>query len=308
MVNPKIFENKKDIVCIYHNSDYDGIGSAEIVRYYFSNYAKNSSNIKFIGLNYGIEIPYKTLKNKIIICCDFTPDNFKIIIKDSYHTIWIDHHISSIELMKDFKADNFENITNIDYAACLGVWKYFISEDKIPRAIELLSKFDSHTFTKAEEDDCINFQYGMKALGKQSELDGDIWCDLFNNAYSKNANVILNILDQGEIVNRFMTEHYDIAVCNRTARTTILNVPELNKTYKVLFLNMPYGFSDSFKAFYNKKEHDILMSGYLASNNKWAYSFYCPADKNIDVSKIAKTFGGGGHKGAAGCICDKLIV
>lgn len=308
MINPKIFENNKEIVCCYHNADLDGICSAEIVRYYFLNYAKNSSTVKFIGLNHGDNIPYETLKNKIIICCDFMPENFKTIIKDSYHTIWIDHHISAINDMKDFNADNFENITNIDYAACLGVWKYFISEKDIPEAVQLLSKFDAHTFTKAEEEDCINFQYGMKALGEDSELDGDIWRDLFNNAYSKNAKVIHNILDQGEIVNRFMTEHYDIAVGNRTARTTILKIPELNKTFKVLFLNMPYGFSDAFKSFYNKKEHDILMSGYLNSNNKWAYSFYCPADKNIDVSMIAKTFGGGGHKGAAGCICDKLIV
>ena len=39
-------------------------------------------------------------------------------------------------------------------------------------------------------------------------------------------------------------------------------------------------------------------------NGTWKYSMY---SKTVDVSNIAKKYGGGGHKGAAGFNMDKLI-
>jgi nanoRNase/pAp phosphatase (c-di-AMP/oligoRNAs hydrolase) len=45
------------------------------------------------------------------------------------------------------------------------------------------------------------------------------------------------------------------------------------------------------------------MPFYFAKN-KWVVSLY--TTKDIDVSEIAKKYGGGGHKQAAGFTCDKL--
>lgn len=39
-------------------------------------------------------------------------------------------------------------------------------------------------------------------------------------------------------------------------------------------------------------------------NGTWTYSMY---SKIVDVSNIAKKYGGGGHRGAAGFNLDKLI-
>lgn len=39
-------------------------------------------------------------------------------------------------------------------------------------------------------------------------------------------------------------------------------------------------------------------------NGTWTYSMY---SKTVDVSNIAKKYGGGGHRGAAGFNTDKLI-
>jgi nanoRNase/pAp phosphatase (c-di-AMP/oligoRNAs hydrolase) len=42
---------------------------------------------------------------------------------------------------------------------------------------------------------------------------------------------------------------------------------------------------------------------YVHDGEKFTVSLY---STTVDVSKIAKKFGGGGHKGAAGFTCDKL--
>ena len=308
MLDNKIFKDK-EIVCIYHDADYDGWASAEIVRKYFSGYnnikdLNTNVDVKFIGMNYGIKIDYKELENKVIICCDYTPENFRDIIKKSAYTIWIDHHKSSALDMKDFNPDNLEKVLSLEYSACMGVWKYFFANEKIPQTVELLSKFDTFTFTPAEKNDCLCFQYGLDSLGKSSKIEGASWDDIFESKQS----FIDDILIKGQLILDYRTGHFDVQVANRAGRTTILEVLKLNKTYRVAYLNSPYCFSECFKPFYDASKHDILITGYQNKDGRWAYSFYCPADKDIDVSLIAKEFGGGGHKGASGCTSDKQIV
>lgn len=307
MLNNKIFKDSS-IVCIYHSEDFDGICSAEIVRKYFSDFFNNSELglilLKFIGATYGTNIDEKSLVGKVIICCDYTPENFKNIIKNSKYTIWIDHHKSSMLSMKDFISDNFEKVLSTDYSACEGVWRYFYSNKEVPVAVEYLSMFDNFSFTEDEKDECMCFQYGMKAHGKMAEIDGSTWNDVFES----DQQFITDVLVLGENIKKYQEEHYDKKVTERTSRTTELMISSSNKKYRVIFINAPYSFSEVFKSIYDKDKHDIMMTGYLSSDKMWNYSFYCPVDKDIDVSLIAKEFGGGGHKGAAGCRSKDLLV
>ena len=50
------------------------------------------------------------------------------------------------------------------------------------------------------------------------------------------------------------------------------------------------------------KIYDICIS-YEYTGKNWIVSMY---SQKIDVGKIAQKYGGGGHKGAAGFVCDKL--
>ena len=52
-------------------------------------------------------------------------------------------------------------------------------------------------------------------------------------------------------------------------------------------------------------EYDAVIP-FFYINGKWKYSIFSNKD-NIDCSQVAKTYDGGGHKGAAGWITDKLI-
>lgn len=51
------------------------------------------------------------------------------------------------------------------------------------------------------------------------------------------------------------------------------------------------------------KKHDAVLP-FAFNGEKWTVSIY--TDKDIDVSEIAKKYNGGGHKKAAGFVCDIL--
>lgn len=306
MLDNNIFKNN-DIVCIYHSADYDGICSAEIIRKYFSEYSNliglNNINLKFVGMSYNDEVTNNDFIDKVIICCDFMPKNFRDIINNAKYTIWIDHHKSSYEDMKSFESNKFERVIDIKHSACENVWRYFYPNKDIPISVYYLSLFDAYIFSAEQKYDVFCFQYGMKSLGNETQIGCAIWPQLLND-----NSLINEILERGKIIYKYQVEHHDIAVANRSASTRKLVLPRSNKEYNVIFINSPYTFSDAFKSVYDSNKHDLLVSGYLNNYKKWSFSFYCPIDKDIDVSLIAKEFNGGGHKGAAGCISDKFIL
>ena len=57
---------------------------------------------------------------------------------------------------------------------------------------------------------------------------------------------------------------------------------------------------------FNPKEHD-LMFVYSFNGDKWSYGWYTNGHPEINVSEIAKRYGGGGHAGAAGACSKELI-
>lgn len=69
-------------------------------------------------------------------------------------------------------------------------------------------------------------------------------------------------------------------------------------------MNVGLAGSDWFNSV-DDSSYDILMPfSYNGRYKTWSYSMY---SKTVDVSVIAKKYGGGGHMGAAGFNSDKLL-
>ena len=69
--------------------------------------------------------------------------------------------------------------------------------------------------------------------------------------------------------------------------------------YKCICANMPQGYSEFYDGVRNIKDYDFMCNFFMNGKNTWNLSFYTSKD-DVDVSKIAASFGGGGHKKAAG--------
>lgn len=68
---------------------------------------------------------------------------------------------------------------------------------------------------------------------------------------------------------------------------------------KCICSNMPQGRSSFFDTLENINSYDVMINFYMNKKRRWNLSFYS-SKPDVDVSKIAARFGGGGHKGAAG--------
>jgi nanoRNase/pAp phosphatase (c-di-AMP/oligoRNAs hydrolase) len=73
------------------------------------------------------------------------------------------------------------------------------------------------------------------------------------------------------------------------------------RPYKCFAVNLGHCNSDYFKSLPEGK-YDILMP-FVFNGEQFIISLY---SKTVDVSEIAKKYGGGGHKGAAGFTCYRL--
>jgi len=296
-------------VCIYHSIDLDGWMSAAIVKHWFNTreYRKSKTfdelfknvvedTIDFIGYNYGQPIPDLSEYDKIIMC-DISFDNttmFNIVEVLNKELVWIDHHISAIK--DNIDVELVEGIRNTKFAACELTWKYFFQNETMPDIVRLLGRYDcfGHKGTE-EETKVLEFQYGARSVISNYET---AYINLLKPIENTN-----NIHGLGVAVYNYL--------CTEARQTykngfeILLVEPKDNATIgeqvkKFICINKERFNPINFGIDYHQDGYDGCACFYYA-NNKWNFSLYND-NGLVDCSVIAKQFGGGGHKGAAGFV------
>ena len=121
--------------------------------------------------------------------------------------------------------------------------------------------------------------------------DNEIWYNLLDDGTEK------KYIEEGKVIIKYR-DSFTKEYCESKGFETEF------EGYKVYAMNIGLAGSDWFKSVDNGS-YDILMPfSYNGRYNSWSYSMY---SKTVDVSNIAKKYGGGGHRGAAGFNLDKLI-
>lgn len=270
------------MLCIYHIADHDGKGSAAIVR---SRYPK----IELLGLNHDMEIPYETIEqhDKIIVCDISLPVEYMFKLSESKDFTWIDHHKSVIDEYDAYRQATgkaeIKGIRRSGTAAIELTWEYFYPKQEVPEGIHLLALQDIYDLSDPR---VMPFEYACQSMGV-NRPDDELWKKIINNeldiaeTVAKGEAILswIKIRDYRLVRGMSFTSHY--------------------KGMKCICANMPQGKS----AFYDSLPHigtfDFMVNFFMNKKNTWNLSFYTSKD-NVDVSKIAAEFGGGGHQKAAG--------
>jgi oligoribonuclease NrnB/cAMP/cGMP phosphodiesterase (DHH superfamily) len=179
-------------------------------------------------------------------------------------------------------------------------------------AVKLLSLYDSWTYQGHElEDMVLPFQMRLR----MEELDPKDWGDYEEEgdpAYwwiqrllrSDNAGTfwLKPLIEEGRLLLR-----YDEANKAKYARTyafeTTLHLFSHQvirpRAFKAIAVNLGHTNSKVFDSVYDPAKHELMVSFVRRSDKLWNVSLYSTKPE-IDCGEIAKSFGGGGHKGAAG--------
>lgn len=307
----------KKILIVSHR-DADGITSAVSYIWNFlenKNISKNIKNIyKYSDIvdydhYYDIEELFKkkkiNLKNYsqlIILDLSFSFEKmffFYNIFKENL--VWIDHHKRpdrEIEKQLSLKKIKINGIRDFKYSACVLVWKYF--NKGAPDFVKYIDDIDSWKLKiKDSKEFIVSFDDLKGAYTKKniSLILKMFSFDYFNNVKEK-------IIEKGKII----LEHQKKHVNEQLKYGKVINF----HNQKAFLINSNFSSTSFSDIFFNleekkyKKINVLIIWHKIYKTNKFKFSLRKRENIKVDLSKIAKEYGGAGHPAASGFNLESL--
>jgi oligoribonuclease NrnB/cAMP/cGMP phosphodiesterase (DHH superfamily) len=279
--------------CFYHN-DLDGRCAGAIVAKYENNYNRED----FFEVDYIMELPLdKIQKDEKVYFVDYSFKKDTIwqledILQKTDNIIWIDHHTSSLNLEKEMSwLKQIKGIRQdkVSGAGLTYMYLYNCSFDELPYHVKLVSDYDCWIYDY--DSDTTNFKLGIET--KNYDALDNIWIELFDT--KEIMSIINDVILTGMTIKKYIDMDNAQYLKNYSYESEIAG-------HRCLVVNKKSN-SWIFGDRYN--EYPLVMV-WVFDGKKYSYSIFS-SNPNIDCSKIAESYGGGGHQGAAGFSLDELL-
>jgi len=305
------------IAIIYHDADFDGKLSNEVCRYWLKNLYPDAE-IHSYGWDYGRPVPRPDgalegidgmeFYDQIYIV-DLSVDELMARPDLRDKIVWIDHHKTAIDKWDATPSDaepapNWFKGMRIDgVAACRLCWNWFFEGEAYAAHITKLSFIDR----KVSEPDLIRLageydiwdhrdpdakalQFGLRSahpekiavlVHGQFEGCGDAWT------------LLSSVINQGHAIKAYCDRQNDeySAAYSHTLDWEGLKFCALNIGQR--------GNSDLVRGGL-KPEHQAIFAWRYTGAHALVSLYHAPGHEDLDLSAIAKKYGGGGHRGACG--------
>lgn len=278
--------------CFYHGADLDGHCSGAIVRAAYP-------QCEMYPINYGDPFPWADLHHRekvfmVDFCLQpFQPDMLRL--RKESNLIWIDHHKSAIESWLaaspdglGLKINGMRSLEN-SQAGCELIWNFLSGDKPVPLVVKYLSLYD--IWQHNDDPKILGLQHGLRQYDTDPK-NQKLWQSLFSDPF-----YVAEIIKEGQSILKYV-----ISENKKYAKVAAFKT-ELNG-YKCIAINKMLTNSQLFDSVWDNSKYEVMIAfGFF--KNEWGVSLYSDRE-DIDVSEIAKKYGGGGHKGAAGFQCKKL--
>lgn len=287
-------ENIKYDYIIYHKNCIDGFTGLFL---FMRTKYRIDNPIIYPDVPSSSDIPPK-IENKNIICIDvaYKPEIIKEMNKKCNKLLFIDHHISIINDITDMDLDKTKIIYDINKSGASLVWDYFY-KDEIPRFVKYIEQNDIGKWDDPHVKDFISalevkFKFALHKnnLNKMNKLFSDSYVDV--------------LLTKGRTYNEYKKFQLNKSVynCNFLMFPSKKYMEKYNfdKQYKICLTDYKNPNISEVGNYISKNIDDIdfcLLWSYNVKRQIW--NFFLRSYKT-DIDDVAKKFGGGGHKLAAG--------
>ena len=276
------------IYCIYHGDNcLDGFTSAWVLNEHF----KDTRDIVFIPAKYGQPFPELDEGTDVYIV-DFSYPPAVIAEHASRHNkvVLIDHHKSAVDLYTRFLSSgmslppNVELNFDLEHSGCGLTWKYFYPDVNIPDVVKYVEDRDLWRFTYGDTT-----RFFCRALSALS-FTFENWNKV--NSHPEFVNCLVetgtSLLGDDQKKITWTIEH-------------TLRPFKFSHDYTVLAVNVPkYLVSETNDLLLktNNCPHGFVI-GYHDTHDGRVIRLNSAVGSDVDVSKLAAIYGGGGHKHAA---------
>lgn len=277
---------------VYHHNDADGRCAAAIVNKWFSERRSLAGDargdIVFREMDYKDTPNFEDVLDEEVAIVDFSfkPEVMARLLEKTSRVIWCDHHKTAAAYDYGRELAGIRDFTEKRRAGCEVTWDFFFPNRPHPTPLRLLGDYDAWRLNEGEQT--FAFYEGLKLYPTfptsytWAVLLGDNPGPFYSEVVTAGRNAI-KYRDNycREIMHSFGYE------------TRIDGV----QAYATNF----YRFgSQGFMEHWTK--HPICIA-YIHDGKRFTVGLY---SETVDVGEIARKHGGGGHKGAAGFICDAL--
>ena len=287
---------------IFHHNDNDGKAAAAIVYQVFKEQICSGDitldDISFLQVDYNKSIPVADLidEGDCVFILDYsftkaTVHNLIDISKKAKMVYWFDHHLSSLEVYDYIKENNIctSAIVDTTRSGALITYDVFNSTNRfkqkkfkfVKQIIDLVDDYDRWIH---KNPDSMLFNIGSQM--EDTYPTSDLW-----------------ISDPSKVIEtgRIIKEYND----KKNSRLTRKNgfLIKING-HECIVLNTPEASSQAFAEYFDTYKFAIR---FVFNGKNYEYSIYSELE-DVNCAEIAKHFNpkGGGHKGAAGFVSDKL--
>lgn len=300
---------------IYHANCTDGFGAA------FAAWCKLGNDAEYLPMHYSDD-PLKdiTYEGRDVYILDFSVPRVDMerLLASSSKVVWLDHHRSAFEMWCPGEYDRWMSdpllttrhirLDNNKSGAMLA-WEYFHPEKDMPALIRFIDDRDRWQFKFADS----------KALHAGLQLEKpwtfERWAELVP-AMGGSSGALAKVISSGYAALRAYHEQVQHSAKKATPCTIIPAVINSMDSYKApwvwspanqcyvagLAANTPNNISEVGHELANASGTYGLVWYYDGATGRANCSLRSNGD--YDVSAIAKVFGGGGHKNAAGFNID----
>ncbi|MFV3383095.1 DHHA1 domain-containing protein [Pseudomonas sp. NY15354] len=270
-------------LCIYHGNCADGFGAAWTVRR-----CLGAKNVEFLAAHHGMTPPDVTDRAVIIVDFSFPLETLQVMAQHAQAVLILDHHKTAAEALAElerapthFHAWTYDSpklsaVFDMNRSGAGIAWDFFFPEYQRPALINHIEDRDLWRFK-------LDGTREILANLFSHPQDFEVWDELMQQPMRA-------AIAAGTAINR--KHHKDVAELVASSKRRMLIAG-----HDVPAANLPYIHASD--AGHLMAQGEKFAACYQDTANHRYFSLRS-SDEGIDVGEIAKQYGGGGHRNAAG--------
>lgn len=278
-------------IMILHHNDADGRCSAAVAIKYLKQYdftwiARELDYEQEIG-----DIP-EGIVTIYVLDLSFSPKIMRKLV-EKYDVIWIDHHITAIEKLDEFK--DLIGIRRDGTAACILTWEHFLPEQDMPAACKYIGDRDVWKFEYGE----LTENFHELFLVHDPNPESPVWDEWFKgiDPAEMTFGALLRRANLRDIRNH-VDQHawpMDLYLKNAEGKSSIASGAKVNMSDK-------RQFSEAGSYLLNEKGMDFVWLFFEGMMDGRRIRYNSMRSIDYDVGQYALERNGGGHFRASGFI------
>ena len=273
---------------VFHKSCSDGFGAMWCFWRQFGNEYEYVPGT-YTANDFDIEL----FRDRVVFLVDFSYKRAVVeeIIKVAKSVTLIDHHVSALKDLEGIQGLDFAN-SCIEYSGAMLAWGYLNPGTNAPKAIVLIDDRDRWTFRHEDTKPFSQYLFSI-------EYDIEEWDKVLR--YAEDPDTLAFYVSQGEAIERkHMKDVRELMKYQRPMQIGEWCVPVLNVPYTMASDAGEQLCQHSFNE--DNGDPPPFAAPYYDSANGRHFSLRSLQSNPdaVDVSVVASSYGGGGHRNASG--------